>query len=189
LTTVGTHAFAICHSLASIWIPDSVASIESYSFNRCNALRSVRLPGGLTRIEVGAFNQCCGLVCLEIPGSVISIEHYALSGCQSLCIVGMSVSSNLSSIGRLAFDGCSSFWEIEVRRMAVALWPRLLFQLGSSRGLFGRNTGIGIRQNRSFVFSFFGKHMQQLLEGGSAVQGHGIKRQTLLLAGPNNIPE
>jgi len=147
------------------------------------------LPSGITRIQAGTFNQCYALVSLEIPGSVISIEHFALFGCRSLRMVGMSVSSNLSSIGRAAFDRCSSLRGIEVGRMALALWPRLLIQLGSRTGLFGHHTGIDARQRSSFVFSFFRKHMQQLLEGGSAVQGHGIKRPTLRLAGPNNIPE
>jgi hypothetical protein len=189
LTIVEWNAFHMCHSLASIWLPDSVASIGSLAFSRCYALHSVRLPGDITRIQVGAFSECFALVILEIPGSVISIEHFALSGCRSLRIVGMSVSSNLSSIGRAAFDRCSSLTGIEVKRMAVALWPRLLIQLGSRTGLFGRHTGIGARQSRSFVFYFFRKHTQQLLEGNSAVPGHGIKRQALLLAGPNKIPD
>jgi hypothetical protein len=187
LTIVEWNAFQMCYSLASIWLPDSVASIGSLAFSRCYALHSVRLPGDITRIQVGAFNECSALVSLEIPGSVSSIEHYALSGCRSLRFVRMSVSSNLFSIGRAAFHQCSSLTGIEVERMAVALWPRLLIQLGSRTGLFGHHTGIGETQRTSFVFNFLRKHMQQILKGDSAVRGNGIKRQALILAGPNKI--
>jgi hypothetical protein len=172
------NAFAVCRSLTSVGLPDSVVSIGAHAFDRCTALQSIRLPGGITRIELGTFSWCSALATLEIPGSVISIESLAFTRCQSLRAVTIPAPSNLSRIGRSAFAMCPRLAEIDVGKMAVALWPRLLRQLGSRAGLFGHGTGIEDRQRRSFVLFFLWKHMMQFFERGSTVGGGSTKRQT-----------
>jgi hypothetical protein len=158
-------------------------SIGALAFSRCVVLQSVRLPGHTTALQLGAFSGCSALATLEIPGSVNLIERLAFSRCQSLRAIRMSVSSNLSSIGRAAFDRCPMLTEIDVEKMAVALWPRILRQLGSRTGLFGHHTGIDDRQRSSFVLSFLLKHVVQLFHGDSTVREWSIKRRTL--AGQN----
>ena len=186
LRAIEWNAFTLC-SLASIWLPDSVVSIGALAFSRCVFLQSVRLPGRITRIQLGAFTGCLALSSLEIPASVISIERLAFSSCQSLRAVTMSVSSNLSNIGRAAFGQCPMLTEIKVGKIAVALWPWLLRQLGSNTGLFGHNTGVDNRQRSSFVLSFLWKHMMQFFKGGNTVQGW--PRKMLILAEQKQIWE
>ena len=186
LSVVMWNAFMVCRSLTSIGLPDSVASIGAHAFHRCTALQTIRLPRGITRIELGTFSWCSALATLEIPGSVISIESVAFTRCQSLRAVTISAPSNLSRIGRGAFAMCPRLTEIDVGKMAVALWPRLLRQLGSRAGLFGYGTGIEDRQRSSFVLFFLWKHIAQFFEGGSTVQGWSTKRQTP--AGQDQVP-
>jgi hypothetical protein len=178
LRSIQWNAFTVC-ALTSIWLPDSVVSIGYLAFSRCVFLQSIRLPGGITRIELDAFTGCTALATVNVPGLVVSIEHHAFSHCQSLRAITISVSSNLSDIGRAAFAGCPMLTEIDVGRMAVALWPRLLQQLGSQTGLFGCHTGLDNRQRKSFVLSFLWKHMMQFFEGGGTVPGRSTKRRPL----------
>ena len=54
--------------------------------------------------------------------------------------------------------------EIDVRTIAVALWPRLIRGLSSRAGLFGHHTDIANGQRCSFVLSVLLKHTTQLFE-------------------------
>jgi hypothetical protein len=178
LRIIRRNAFTVC-SLTSIWLPNSVMSIGDLAFSRCVFLQRIRLPVGITRIALGAFTGCSALATVNLPGSVVSIERHAFSHCQSLGAIAMSASSNLSYIGRAAFARCPMLTAIDVGPMAIALWPRLLQQLGSRTGLFGCRTGLDNSQRRSFVLSFLWKHVMQFFEGGGTVPGWSTKRRAL----------
>ncbi len=57
VTGIGDWAFAICHSLTAVSIPDSVTSIWGMAFSVCDSLTTVTLPASVTRIEPNAFWQ------------------------------------------------------------------------------------------------------------------------------------
>ena len=60
-TTIGSHAFYLCHGLTNITIPNSVTMIEDYAFFECNGLTSVTIPDSVTEIGPIAFGNCSGL--------------------------------------------------------------------------------------------------------------------------------
>jgi hypothetical protein len=130
------------------------------------------------RCMICAFAECSTLATLEIPRSVISIARHAFFRCESLQVIRMSASSNLSLIGRAAFLDCPSLTEIDVGAMAVNLWPRLLRQLDSPTGLFGNHTCIDQENRTTFVLSFLTKHVAQFCGGGTTGRGRWVIRRT-----------
>jgi hypothetical protein len=86
LTTVGDYLFAICTSLQSISLPDSLTYLSRGMFQYCSALASVDLPQALITIEGGAFYRR-KLNSIVIPEGVTSLGHYTFNYCLDLTSV------------------------------------------------------------------------------------------------------
>ena len=99
-------AFYGCSILASITIPDSVASIGDSAFLGCSGLTSITIPDNVTSIGNGAFHDCSGLTSVTIPDSVTSIGDNTFKQCSGL--TSIIVPDSVTSIGSSAFSGCSS---------------------------------------------------------------------------------
>jgi hypothetical protein len=82
--SIGSSAFSLCSSLASIAIPSSVTSIGVRAFNGCRSLTSVVIPASVTSIGSNAFYGCRSLTSVVIPASVTSIGSNAFIGCTAL---------------------------------------------------------------------------------------------------------
>ena len=134
ITIIRKEAFANCHTLMCLTIPDSVTMIGSAAFGGCTSLVSVTIPNSVTSIERGAFfyctsltafygkfasedNRClivdgvlntfaidCGLTTYAIPDSVTSIGRSAFRDCTSLTSV--TIPNSVTSIGDWAFAYC-----------------------------------------------------------------------------------
>ena len=74
-------------NLASVTIPDNVASIGSAAFSGCVALTNIALPRGLTVISSCAFSACSSLHRIFIPDSVTNIGEGAFYECEALAHV------------------------------------------------------------------------------------------------------
>ncbi len=112
VVSIGEGAFALCKSITSITIPDSVTSIGEYAFNQCNSLTNIIIPDSVTSIGFCAFYLCTSLTNVTVGDFVTSIDRYAFQGCSSLqnVILGDSV----KSIGKHAFSGCDALKSIDV---------------------------------------------------------------------------
>ena len=104
VTTIGESAFANCHSLTSVTIPNSVTSIGNSAFGNCNGLTSVTIGNYVTSIGNHAFSNCKGLTSVTIPNSVTSIGDSAFAYCSGLTSV--TIPNSVTSIGDYAFEGC-----------------------------------------------------------------------------------
>ena len=61
VTSIGSHAFYYCPSLASITIPEGVTFIGNNAFQNCYSLASITIPGSVTSIGNNAFYNCYGM--------------------------------------------------------------------------------------------------------------------------------
>ena len=88
VTCLGHLAFASCHELTNVIIPNSVTQIESQVFQFSEKLQNIIIPDSVTRIGLLAFQGCKGLTSINIPKKV-SMQHYypLFSGCANLTTI------------------------------------------------------------------------------------------------------
>lgn len=84
VTSIDGFAFSGCTGLTSVTISNSVTSIGGFAFKGCTGLTSVTIPNSVTRIGEAAFVGCTGLTSVTIPDSVTSISEFAFSNCTGL---------------------------------------------------------------------------------------------------------
>ena len=112
VTSLGYGAFAVCSSLTSITIPDSVTSIGYGAFTNCSSLTSITIGNSVTSIGDYAFYGCSSLTSVIIPDSVTSIGDYAFRDCTSL--TSITIPDSVSTIGGWAFCYCTSLTSIDI---------------------------------------------------------------------------
>jgi hypothetical protein len=107
VTSIGDDAFRSCYSLTSVTIPDDVEIIGSYAFYGCNSLESITLPfvgASRTPTENEAhFGYIFGASLYSDNSS------YIPKSLKTVVITGGT------SIGRHAFENCSSLTTVDIR--------------------------------------------------------------------------
>ena len=106
VTEIGDDAFAECHTLATVVLPEGVIVLRGNAFEACENLVSVSLPEGLKTIGMNAFLSCDHLASVVIPNSVTSVGINAFNGCSALKSVVLS--ENLQEIESGLFNACES---------------------------------------------------------------------------------
>lgn len=104
VTIVGQNAFNGCITLASVLLPDTVATIGNSAFYYCSAMTSVSLGSGVTSIGDGAFIFCYSFTGITIPDGVTSIGNGAFQNCEAMTNVYLS--SGITSINNNVFGNC-----------------------------------------------------------------------------------
>ena len=104
VTSIGSHSFYYCPSLASITIPESVTSIGNDALHNCYSLASITIPESVTSIGDNALQGCPSLASITIPEGVTSIGDYALHNCYSLASI--TIPESVTSIGDYTFSNC-----------------------------------------------------------------------------------
>ena len=126
---IDNYAFANCHDLQSVLIPNTVTSIGHRTFEYCNNLEQATLPISITEIGNGCFYRCESLLDLIIPDSVITIGANAFLGCKSL--TSLSMPSSLSIIYSNAFTECYNLKNIYIDD--IASWMEVIeYGLGTN---------------------------------------------------------
>ena len=123
---IADYAFYDNDTITSVYIPDSVTTIEDNAFYSCSNLTTVTISENsqLTTIGERAFNYCSSLTSIYIPNSVTTIGSSAFYDCSNLTTVTISENSNLTTIGSSAFSNCSSLTSIYI--------PNSVTTIGSS---------------------------------------------------------
>ena len=79
ITSIGSSAFAGCHNVKSVTLPDCVINIGSSAFAGCTKLESITIPRGITDIKMDVFYGCSSLSNVTIPISVTRIRDGAFT--------------------------------------------------------------------------------------------------------------
>ena len=103
--TIDSSAFEYDEALESIVIPDSVTSLGTYAFDACSSLKSVKIGNGVTLIDDRTFHDCESLESVTLGNSVERINYEAFNGCSNLKSINFPES--LKYIDQGVFAGCN----------------------------------------------------------------------------------
>ncbi len=115
--------FAGIKQLESLYLPDSVASIDEGAFADCSELKYVRLPKELSLISSKAFSGCRNLSIISLPCTLTKIGEEAFYGCSHLRSI--TLPSGLNSIGDKAFCGCHNLSQINIPESVTTLGKKV----------------------------------------------------------------
>jgi hypothetical protein len=104
-TSIDVGAFQFNTQITSVTIDNSVTSIGTSAFYGCSSLISVIIPDSVITIFNEGFFGCSSLISVIIPDSVTSIGDLAFADCSTLTSVTITQTSNLTTIGIVAFTG------------------------------------------------------------------------------------
>ena len=150
VTSIGDRAFYGCSGLTEVTIGNSVTSIGGSAFENCSKLTSVIIPNSVTKIGEWAFRSCDKLkkvhissleswckinfndsdsnplyyahnlylngslvTDLVIPNTVTSIGSLAFRGCSGFT-GSLTIPNSVTSIGSSAFNGCSGLTSVTI---------------------------------------------------------------------------
>ena len=131
VVTIGDYAFLGCRRLSKVSIPDGVTSIGERSFACCSGLESIEIPSSVMKIGISAFQDCTGLADVHITdlsawcrmafSDIWSEDSSPLAHGGKLYLNGtlvedLEIPRGITSIGRLAFRGCSSLIHVTISR-------------------------------------------------------------------------
>ena len=110
---LGNYSFALCYSLESITIPNSVTSFGTYIFYYCYSLENIVVPNTITSINTGFLQYCYSIKNVEIPATIGTLGNsYVFGNCYSLTTVILPV--GISSISQTAFNACYSLSHVVI---------------------------------------------------------------------------
>lgn len=126
ITIIEYGMFSGCSALTSVDIPNSVTSIGSEAFRDCCGLTSITIPTSVINIRGSAFRDCSGLTSVHISDiaawCMISFEdiysnplyaaHHLYLGNEE--IKDLTIPQNITSIGQIAFAGCSGLASVTI---------------------------------------------------------------------------
>ena len=129
VTSIGKLAFYGCRSLTTITIPEGVTSIGNNAFYGCSSLTTITVAegnavydsrGGCNAIiETNSNTLIVGCSATIIPESVTSIGGLAFEGCSSLTAI--NIPESVTSIGQYAFSYCSSLTAITIPESVTSI--------------------------------------------------------------------
>ncbi|MBQ6783985.1 MAG: InlB B-repeat-containing protein, partial [Acholeplasmatales bacterium] len=125
ITTLKANAFVDCTSLAKLYLPSTLTTIEDSGYSKyvapysdCTLLTSVGPKGSGKSVEYGwtdsipsnAFKGCSSITEIVLADTITTIGSSAFEGCTSLA--NLKLNKGLNKINTYAFEGCKSLTEL-----------------------------------------------------------------------------
>lgn len=134
IQSIGERAFSGCEQLAEISLPMFVLTIGEGAFRGCKSIAAVTIPLVTNAIGTGAFADCASLQSITVAEGNANYQSiggalYSADATELLCCPGgtsgsFAVAGGVTTIGRLAFEGCTS--------LTTAVLPEGLTTIGES---------------------------------------------------------
>lgn len=136
VTSISAYSFQGHTALEKIEIPAVIKKIPDYTFDGCAVLSNLVLHDEISEFGKYAFRGCAKLSNgFVVPSGVVTLNEGAFQNCVEITKVTFGsvkkasrlladAASALTTIGNLAFDGCSKLSEVEL--------PEKLTTIGSS---------------------------------------------------------
>ena len=130
VTRIGFSAFGYCSALTNITIPNSVTTIDEFAFWGCSSLTNITIPNSVTKISgVGTFGYCESLasIVVEEGNSVYDSRENCnaiIETSSNKLIIGCKntvIPNNVTSIGYMAFEDCSSLANITIPNSVMSI--------------------------------------------------------------------
>ena len=118
ITSIDHHAFYNCTSLSHINIPNDVKYIGDRVFAKCTSLKMVKLPNTLTKIWETTFRSCTSLVNIDIPSAVTDISNNAFKSCTALKNITLP---NITILKKGVFSGCTGLVYIKIPNSVTSI--------------------------------------------------------------------
>ena len=158
--TIGANAFSGCKALKDISL-DKVKTLKEGAFQECEGIEKIVIAGCLDEIENNVFSGCTRLNEIVLPSTIYSIGNKAFYNCKALksniekdilyncrelqsigdeafgmcsSLIGISIPSGVTSIGRDAFKGCDSLEAVLVDD--IRSWCGIRFKSEYSNPLY-----------------------------------------------------
>ena len=100
-------------ALHSLSLPTTVRRIGYFAVTDCDSLHSVTLNEGLQVIDVGGFMYNSNLTTINFPSTLVAINAFAFQN-DSLLASDIILPEGLTTLGTVAFDGCSSIQNVYI---------------------------------------------------------------------------
>ncbi len=137
-TRIGPCAFANCHNLEKIELPDILTGIYKYVFYDCKSLKKISLHKNIRIIEAEAFYGCSGLECIMVDGSnnKYSSQDGILYNKERTEIIyvpqaikgEVTIPQSITSIDRNAFAGCTNLKSIIISNSVKSIGSCAFFR-------------------------------------------------------------
>ena len=157
VTSINNSAFENCSSLSAITIPNSVTDIGNSAFYGCTGITSLNIPSSVVSIAASSFSGCSGLTSISVSAS--NSEYDSRNNCNAIIeritnklILGCkntTIPNTVSSIGPLAFSGCSAMSSIDIPN-SINLIDYLAFSGCHALGTVILGTGIDSLSRTAF---------------------------------------
>lgn len=131
LMTIDNYAFQGCRNLSILNIPSLLTSIGDGAFLECSGLNDFKIPASVTSIGNAAFRSFTGSITVDdnnpnyssIDGVLFNKAQTQLIQCPVSKTGDYTIPSSVTTIGNLAFYGCSDLTTISIPSSVTTIGP------------------------------------------------------------------